>query len=149
MPDTSTTNGAVAAEISRRAVQILREYTGRGPTKARTVLTRDTAAIILADTLTRGERSLIGMGEQNHVLRARRSYQELMRSDLVGLVEEQTGRTVHAFFSDNHLGPDYGLEFFLLEPFPSAEAPRSKSGNDPAEVDVDPTQDGHAERAPG
>ena len=149
MPDTSTKNGAVAAEISRRAVQILREYTGRGPTKARTVLTRDTAAIILADTLTRGERSLIGMGEEDHVLRARRSYQQLMRTDLVGLVEEQTGRTVHAFFSDNHLGPDYGLEFFLLEPFPSEEAPRSKSGNGLAEVDVDPTQDGHAERAPG
>jgi uncharacterized protein YbcI len=119
MPETQAQDGAVAAEISRRAVRILREYTGRGPTKARTILTRDTVAIVLADTLTKGELSLVGMGEEDHVLRARRSYQQLMRADLVQLVEEQTGRTVHAFFSDNQLGPDYGVEFFLLEPFPS------------------------------
>jgi uncharacterized protein YbcI len=121
MPDTHAQHGAVSAEISRRAVQILREYTGRGPTKARTILTQDTVAIVLADTLTKGELSLVGMGEQDHVLRTRRQYQQLMRSDLVGLVEEQTGRSVHAFFSDNQLGPDYGVEFFLLEPFPSKE----------------------------
>jgi len=143
MPDTRTDHGSASAEISRRAVQILREYTGRGPTKARTVMTGDTVAIILADTLTKGERSLVGMGELEHVLRTRRSYQQLMRSDLVGLVEQQTGRTVHAFFSDNQIGPDYGVEFFILEPFPSDGAPQSVSGIDPAKVVVDPTQDGH------
>ena len=120
--DSGTKNSAIAAEISRRAVQILREYTGRGPTKARTVITPDTVAIILADTLTRGELSLVGMGEVDHVLRTRRSYQELMRSDLLDLVEEQTGHSVHAFFSDNQIGPDYGLEFFVLEPFPAVAA---------------------------
>jgi uncharacterized protein YbcI len=126
MPDTRSNDGSVSAEISRRAVRILREYTGRGPTKALTVLTKDTVAIILADTLTKGELSLVGMGEEEQVLRTRRSYQQLMRPDLVGLVEEQTGRTVHAFFSDNQIDPDYGVEFFLLEPFPS-KAPESSS----------------------
>ena len=116
MPDTRTMDGEAAAEISRRAVQILREFTGRGPTKARTVITDDTVAIILADTLTKGERSLISMGEEDHVLRARRSYQQLMRSDLVAVVERQTGRRVHAFFSDNQIGPDYAVEFFVLDP---------------------------------
>jgi uncharacterized protein YbcI len=134
MPDTHAQDGTAAAEISRRAVQILREYTGRGPTKARTIMTQDTVAIVLADTLTKGELSLVGMGEQDHVLRTRRQYQNLMRSDLVGLVEEQTGRTVHAFFSDNQLGPDYGVEFFLLEPFPS-------KGEVPIHQDGHPSQD--------
>jgi len=136
MPETQAENGAVAAEISRRAVQILREYTGRGPTKARTVLTQDTVAIVLADTLTKGELSLVGMGEQDHVLRARRSYQQLMRDDLVALVEGQTGRTVHAFFSDNQLRPDYGVEFFLLEPFPRGQGA----------AEEEPSQDGHPAR---
>jgi uncharacterized protein YbcI len=130
MPETQVQGGAVAAEISRRAVQILREYTGRGPTKARTILTEDSVAIVLADTLTRGELSLVGMGEEHHVLRTRRNYQQLMRDDLVALVEEQTGRTVHAFFSDNQLSPDYGVEFFLLEPFPAAgEEPLPQDGH--------------------
>lgn len=142
MPDTIIrTDGTVAAEISRRAVQILREYTGRGPTKAMTVLTKDTVAIILADTLTMGEQSLVGMGEQEHVLRSRRSYQELMRPDLVALIEEQTDRTVHAFFSDNQIGPDYGVEFFLLDPFPSAVG--SEDGS--AGFDGNPARDGQGE----
>jgi uncharacterized protein YbcI len=119
MPDVHAPEGPDVAEISRRAVQILREYTGRGPTKARTILGRDSVAIVLADTLTKGERSLVSIGEKDHVLRMRRSYQEMMRPELVQLVEEQTGRSVHAFFSDNQFGPDYGLEYFLLEPFPA------------------------------
>jgi uncharacterized protein YbcI len=121
MPETRTDDGSVSADISRRAVQILREYTGRGPTKARTVISKDTVAIVLADTLTKGERSLVGMGEQEHVLRTRRSYQELMRNDLVALVEELTEQKVHAFFSDNHIEPDYAVEFFLLTPIPGIE----------------------------
>jgi uncharacterized protein YbcI len=122
MPDTRTDDGSVAADISRRAVQILREFTGRGPTKARTVMSKDTVAIILADTLTKGERSLVSMGEEEHVLRTRRNYQELMRNDLVGLVEELSGQKVHAFFSDNHIEPDYAVEFFLLTPIPGTDA---------------------------
>lgn len=113
---THTEDGSVAADISRGAVQILREYTGRGPTKARTVMNKDTVAIVLGDTLTRGEQSLVGMGEQEHVLHTRRSYQRLMQGDLVGLVEKTSGRKVDAFFSDNHIDPDYAVEFFLLKP---------------------------------
>ena len=130
MPDTRTDDGSVAADISRRAVQILREYTGRGPTKARTVMSKDTVAIILADTLTKGERSLVSMGEEEHVLRTRRNYQELMRNDLVGLVEELSGQKVHAFFSDNHIEPDYAVEFFLLTPIPGTEAEQAGPGTE-------------------
>ena len=122
MPDTRTVNGTVAADISRGAVHLLREYTGRGPTKARTVISKDVVAIVLADTLTKGERSLVSMGEREHVLHTRRHLQQVMRHDLVGLVEKLTGRDVEAFFSDNHIDPDYGVEFFLLDPMPGVES---------------------------
>lgn len=78
-------------------------------------------AIVLADTLTNGELNLVSMGERDHVLHTRRHLQQVMRHDLVGLVEELTGRDVEAFFSDNHIDPDYGVEFFLLDPLPSVE----------------------------
>jgi uncharacterized protein YbcI len=116
MPTTSTPGGPVAQDISRKAVQILREYTGRGPTKARTVIADDTVAIVLGDTLTQGERTLVAMGEREHVLQTRRAYQHSMRDELVELVEDQCGQAVEAFFSDNHIDPDYGVEFFLLKP---------------------------------
>jgi uncharacterized protein YbcI len=121
MPDTRIDNGTVAADISRGAVQLLREYTGRGPTKARTMFSKDTVAIVLADTLTKGERRLVAMGEGEHVLQTRRQLQQVMRDDLVGLVQKLSGRTVEAFFSDNHIDPDYGVEFFLLDPLPRVE----------------------------
>jgi len=52
-----------AGEISRRAVQLLRQYTGRGPTKARTVINHDSVMILMGDTLTTGERSLAESGK--------------------------------------------------------------------------------------
>jgi uncharacterized protein YbcI len=120
MADTSRDNGsaalAIGSEISRGAVQILRGYTGRGATKSRTVINQDTLTIILADPLTKGERSLVMVGEQEQVFQTRRKDQHLMREELVHLVEGLTERRVEAFFSDNHIEPDYGVEFFLLEP---------------------------------
>jgi uncharacterized protein YbcI len=121
MPDASLHNGSVAADISRGTVQLLREYTGRGPTKARTVIGKDTVATVLGDALTKGERTLLTMGERDHVLHTRRLLQQLMRDDLVQLVERLSGRTVEVFFSDNHIDPDYAVEFFLLEPLPGTE----------------------------
>jgi hypothetical protein len=35
------------------------------------------------------------------------------------------GRTVEAFFSDNHIEPDYAVEFFILEPQATDEATES------------------------
>jgi uncharacterized protein YbcI len=127
MPDVRTENGSVAADISRGAVRLLREYTGRGPTKARTVIGKDTAAIILGDTLTKGERTLVAMGERKHVLHTRRILQQVIRDDLVQLVEKLSGRTVEAFFSDNHVDPDYAVEFFLLEPLPGIDDPETSA----------------------
>jgi uncharacterized protein YbcI len=121
MPDTRTQDGSVAADVSREAVQLLRDCTGRGPTKARTVISKDTVAIVLGDTLTKGDRSLVAMGERQHVLHTRHILQQLMRDDWVELVERLSGRMVEAFFSDDHIDPDYAVEFFLLQPLPDGD----------------------------
>jgi|SRR5215211_2584708 len=105
-----------AAEISRRSVQLLREYTGRGPTKARTVINHDSVMVLMGDTLTKGERKLSENGKADHVRYTRQEFQRVMRDDLVRIVEEQTGRKVIAFMSDNHIDPDFGVEVFVLEP---------------------------------
>ena len=111
-----TQRGEMAATISRKAVQILREYTGRGPTKAKTVINHELVAIVLADTLTKGESRLVELGQEEHVRETRRRYQFAMQDDLVGLVEGETGRKVIAFLSDNHFDPDIAVESFVLEP---------------------------------
>ena len=105
-----------AAVISTAAVQLLREYTGRGPTKARTLIAEDVVTILLADTLTKGERKLVEGGHGERVLWLRHGYQDVMREELVAIVERNLNRKVIAFMSQNHIDPDLAAELFVLEP---------------------------------
>jgi len=107
---------SLSAAISNAVVHLLAEYTGRGPTKARTHLSDDFVAVVLQDTFTRGERSLVRDGKTDLVLSTRKAYQQTMRTDLVAAIEQLTGRTVRAFFSDNHVDPDIAVECFVLAP---------------------------------
>lgn len=109
-------NGSPNAEISRSAVQTLREYTGRGPTRARTTINTDSVMIVLGDILTKGERKLAENGKANRVLAVRHDFQLVMRDELVAMVERTLDRKVIAFMSDNHLDPDLAVEVFILEP---------------------------------
>jgi uncharacterized protein YbcI len=111
-----TAQGSAGAQISTAVVHLVREYTGRGPTKARTYFNEDLVTVVLHDTLTTGERSLVRDGEAERVLDTRKAYQRTMRAVLVQAVESATGRTVCAFFSDNSIDPDMAVETFALDP---------------------------------
>jgi uncharacterized protein YbcI len=108
--------GPLASAISNRVVRVMSDYTGRGPTMARTYLHDDLISVLVRDTLTKGERSLVADGKAGVVLGMRREFQNAMRRELVAGVEELTGREVIAFFSANHVEPDTALESFLLAP---------------------------------
>lgn len=71
--------------ISTAVVQLLCEYTGRGPTKAKTLINDDVVTILLADTLTKGERKLVDGGRPDRVLQLRHDYQLTMRDELIGI----------------------------------------------------------------
>jgi uncharacterized protein YbcI len=104
------------AAISDAAVKLLHEYTGRGPTRSRTTIDRDSVVILLGDTLTRGERTLVERGRAERVLEVRHDFQMVMRDELVEVVETATERKVIAFMSQNHVDPDLAVEVFVLEP---------------------------------
>jgi uncharacterized protein YbcI len=105
-----------SAMISTSAVRLMHEYTGRGPTKAKTLINEDVVTVLLADTLTKGERRLVDTGRSDRVLQLRHDYQMIMRDELVGIVERQLHRNVIAFMSQNHIDPDLAVEVFVLEP---------------------------------
>jgi uncharacterized protein YbcI len=102
--------------ISTATVQLLHEYTGRGPTKAKTLINDDVVTVLLADTLTKGERKLVDSGRSDRVLQLRHDYQHTMRDELIGIVERQLDRKVIAFMSQNHIDPDLAVEVFVLQP---------------------------------
>jgi uncharacterized protein YbcI len=111
-----------ASRISNLVVQVMRSYTGRGPTRAWTSIDEDLISVVLRDTLTRGERSLVSDNRGQLVIEMRKAYQLTMRDELVAGVEQITGRKVIAFLSDNHLDPDIAIETFVLEPIRGADA---------------------------
>ncbi len=108
--------------ISNMTVRVLHEYTGRGPTKARTTITGDLVVVVLQDTLLKAERTLVDAGDGEFVRELRRRFQSAMREDLVQGVEEVLERRVIAFMSDNHVDPDIAAEMFVLEPEAPAAA---------------------------
>jgi uncharacterized protein YbcI len=108
-------HGRLAAAISTAVVHVFSEHTGRGPTSARTTIDGETVVVILQDSLTKAERSLVDAGRDAEVLQLRRSFQETMRADLVAVVERLTASRVRAFMSTNHVAPDTAAEIFLLD----------------------------------
>jgi uncharacterized protein YbcI len=111
-----TSDGQLATAIASMVVQVLRQYTGRGPTRSRTYLNDELISVVLQGTLTQAERALVADGKSDLVLSNRRAFQSIMRADLIAGIEELTGRTVIAFLSDNSIDPDVKVKSFLLAP---------------------------------
>ena len=119
MPESSPERAdglSTAAQISNHVVKTMSAYTGRGPTKAWTSMDSELISVVLRETLTKGERSLIADNRVQLVLDMRRAYQATMREELVAGIEQISGRKVIAFLSDNHIDPDVAVESFVLEP---------------------------------
>ena len=119
--------GPRSAAISNMVVRFVSAYTGRGPTNARTHISEDLVTVVLKDTLTKGERSLVRDGREALVLDMRKAFQNTMREDLVAGVEAIIGRQVVAFMSDNHIDPDFAVESFVLEPVSSTSTEREQN----------------------
>src|SRR5215210_1132824 len=114
-PLATRADSSVPAQISRAIVQMLARYTGRGPTKAKTTVDSGHVLVVLEDTLTTGERSLVEAGEGEHVRRQRETFDRLMRDEAVEAVESATGRRVRVMLSD--IDPEGGvaLKLFLFD----------------------------------
>jgi uncharacterized protein YbcI len=121
------TTGSQGLAISNLIVRLLSDYTGRGPTRARTHFNENLITIVVQDLLTKGERSLIRDGKEDLVLQTRRAYQQTMGPDLTAGVEEITGRRVIAFLSANHLDPDIAIESFMLAPTSDGQPPPAEA----------------------
>jgi uncharacterized protein YbcI len=106
--------GDTRAEIARQIVRLHSEYYGRGPTKAKAYLSEDVVVVVLEETFTKAERTLIGRGETEAIQQIRRRFQQSMADEFKGIVEQATGRVVRAFLSETNLEADVAVEFFLL-----------------------------------
>jgi uncharacterized protein YbcI len=108
------TLGGARAEIATQIVRLHSEYYGKGPTKAKAYVTEDVVVVVLEETFTKAERTLVKRGETEAIQQIRRRFQQTMAEEFKGIVEQATGRVVKAFLSETNLEADVAVEFFLL-----------------------------------
>ena len=119
--DEQPSGGTLYMAISNAIVRLLREYTGRGPMKARTTIRDNVVLVMLEQTLTKGEQSLVNKGRADKVIEIRHEFQEAMREECMAKISELTGRNVIAMLSANHIDPDLGAEIFILDSAPQRD----------------------------
>jgi uncharacterized protein YbcI len=106
--------GEMRAKITREIVQLQSEYYGQGPTRARTYIDEDLVVVVLEETFTRAEKTLVEHGDQEPVRQIRRSFQQRMAEGFTSVVEQATGRKVRTFLSESNVEDDVSVEIFLL-----------------------------------
>jgi uncharacterized protein YbcI len=106
----------VLTAISDGMVALLKEYYGRGPTRAKSYYEDDLVVCLLRGGFTRVEQTLLDGGRGSSVIQQRMEFQELMRERFEAVVRGATGRQVIGFMSGNQQDPDIMCEVFILAP---------------------------------
>ena len=108
--------GDTLTAISDGMVSLLKEFYGRGPTRAKSYYQDDLVVVLMRGGFSRVEQTLLDGGRGQAVIQQRMEFQELMRDRFTGIVERATGRHVIGFMSGNQQDPDLMCEVFVLSP---------------------------------
>ena len=106
--------GETRARISKEIVRLQSEYYGKGPTRAKTYIVDDLVVVVLEESFTRAEKTLVERGEREAIQHIRRRFQQQMADSFISIVEQATGRRVRVFLSETDVDQDVSVETFLL-----------------------------------
>ncbi len=123
---TPLVHGDVLTEISDGLVALLKEFYGRGPTRAKTYYEDDLVVCVLRGGFSRVEQTLLEGGRGAVVIQQRLEFQELMRDRFEAVIEDATGRHVIGFMSGNQQHPDMMCEVFILAPSDLVDSSESR-----------------------
>jgi uncharacterized protein YbcI len=106
----------VLTAISDGMVALMKEFYGRGPTRAKSYYEDDLVVCVLRGGFSRAEQTLLDGGRGAAVIQQRMEFQEVMRGRFDDVIERATGRPVIGFMSGNQQEPDMMCEVFILGP---------------------------------
>jgi uncharacterized protein YbcI len=113
---TTRAHGDVLTAISDGMVALLKEFYGRGPTRAKSYYEDDLVVCVLRGGFSRVEETLLDGGRGQAVIQQRMEFQEVMRERFSEVIEAATARPVIGFMSGNQQHPDLMCEVFILAP---------------------------------
>ena len=103
------------SRISTEMVRAMKEYYGKGPTKAKSYMLDDFLLVVMRGGVTRAEETLLSAGQEDAVRDFRQQFQNEMRERLTSTVEQLTGRRVVNYQSQVLFDPDIALEVFIFD----------------------------------
>jgi uncharacterized protein YbcI len=109
-------HGEILTAISDGMVALLKEFYGRGPTRAKSYFEDDLVVCVLRGGFTRVEQTLLEGGRGSAVIQQRMEFQDLMRDRFAAVIENATGQRVIGYMSGNQQEPDIMCEVFVLAP---------------------------------
>ena len=116
-PDDVLTGDALLAAVTEAMVEFHQRYHHRKPVTAKTVrLGEDLLACVLGGVYTDVEKTMIEIQRGTIVQETRNAFQNAMQDKFINAVQQLTGRSVLAFISNHHVGPDIEIELFFLLP---------------------------------
>jgi uncharacterized protein YbcI len=106
--------GEARSQIASGFVSLHSKYYGRGPTRSKVYADGDVVVVVLEETFTPAERTLIDQGQAGGIQEIRRNFQTIMADQFKALIEQATGRRVRSFTSETDLENDIAVEVFIL-----------------------------------
>ena len=113
---TPRNHGDVLTAVSDGLVALLKEFYGRGPTRATSYYEDDLVVCVLRGGFSPVEQTLLKAGRGAAVISQRMEFQEIMRERFTAVIENATGRQEIGFMSGNQQAPDIMCEVFILAP---------------------------------
>ena len=103
--------------VTDAMVALHERYHHRRPVTAKTRLLGDDLLVcVLGGVYTDVEKTMIELQRSTIVQETRSAFQTAMQRRFIDQVERITGRSVLAFISNHHVGPDIEVEVFMLTP---------------------------------
>jgi uncharacterized protein YbcI len=114
-PVAPLTGDALLVAVTEAMIALHERYHHRAPVTAKTVLLGDDLlACVLGGVYTDVEKTMIELQCSTTVQETRSAFQNAMQHKFIAAVEALTGRSVLAFISNQHVGPDLEIELFML-----------------------------------
>jgi uncharacterized protein YbcI len=116
-PEAPLTGDELLAAINDAMVALHERYHHRKPAAAKTtMLGDDLIACVMGGVYTDVEQTMIEIQQKTIVQETRNAFQNAMQDKFIDAVQDLSGRSVLAFISNHHVGPDIEIELFFLLP---------------------------------
>jgi uncharacterized protein YbcI len=117
VPNVPLSGESLLAAVTTALVSLHERYYHRVPVTAKTMLLSDEVLVcVLGGIYTDVEKTMIELQRTTIVQETRSAFQTAMQDKFISVVESLSGRSVLAFISNQHVGPDIEVELFMLQP---------------------------------